>query len=144
VLFGAVTGRFAAVVEAAAGLAGGLAKLLPVVPRADEVDEDSLWAVEAVPAVRRDDVAALRRLGAAEVAGIAFFAAGAVATFFPAGEAVSSGLFGVSTLSAGASAGSGAMVDAGASGSAIVFVRGEGKRGSRASAQHEAGPGNGY
>jgi len=85
-----------------------------------------------VPAVRRDDVAAAGRLGAAEVAGVAFLASGAVAPFFSAEETVSSGLWDTSTFSADASTGSGAMVDAGASGSAIALYAGKGKRRSRA------------
>lgn len=116
-----VTGRRAVVVPAV-GLAGGLFKLLPVAPRAVELVEAAFCADEAVPAIAddREEVAAVGRLGAAEVAGVAFFVGGMFSLFFSADAVAASGLFGVSTFSAGASAASELMVAVGASGSDML------------------------
>lgn len=118
--FAVVAGRLAVVVPAV-GLAGGLVKLLPMVGRVVELD---FCADEAVPTIadERADVAAVGRLGAAEVAGVAFLAGGMFSAFFDAEAAAvaASGFFGVSTFSGGASVASGLMVVAAASGSAIV------------------------
>lgn len=116
-----MAGRLAVVVPAV-GLAGGLVKLLPVVPRAVELAEAVFCADEAVPAIAddRDEVAAVGRLGAAEVAGVAFFVGATFSGFFAADALAVSGFFGVSTFSTGASRASGATVATGASGSDIL------------------------
>lgn len=107
----------------AEGRAGGLARLLPAVARVVELAGAVLCADEAVPAIagNRAVVPAAGRLGAADVAGAAFFARGTFVAFLAAG--VGAGLFGVSTCSTAASEESAAVGTGVASGSAMSISR---------------------